>query len=158
MLKMFDIMSNVPYIPSMSSEEKRTWIMGVVTVVAYAAYVAIVLGRADGMPLPEVPYVATLLRTVLGAIVATIVLNIAVAIAEPKGAATTDQRDRQIYRFGEYVGQVFVVIGAVMALALAMAELAHFWIANLLYLSLVLSAALGSLTKIVAYRRGFHPW
>jgi len=66
--------------------------------------------------------------------------------------------DREIYRFGEYIGQSFVVIGGVAALLMAMAEWDHFWIANVIYLTFVLSAMLGSVAKIVAYRRGFQPW
>ena len=41
---------------------------------------------------------------------------------------------------------------------MAMAEADHFWIANVIYLAFVLSAILGSIAKIVAYRRGFQPW
>jgi hypothetical protein len=73
-------------------------------------------------------------------------------------AGKKDQRDREIYRFGEYIGQSFVVIGGVTALLMAMAEWDHFWIANVIYLTFVLSAILGSVTKIIAYRRGFQPW
>jgi hypothetical protein len=86
------------------------------------------------------------------------VLHIAVTIGTPCEAGQKDQRDREIHRFGEYVGQSFLVIGGVAALAMAMAELNHFWIANVVYLAFVLSAILSSLTKIVVYRLGFHPW
>jgi hypothetical protein len=121
----------------MTSEEKRAWIMAVVTVVAYSAYVFIVLGRSENTPL---------------------VLHIAVTMASPKDADQKDQRDREINRFGEYVGQSFVIIGGVAALSMSMAEVNHFWIANVIYLAFVLSSILGSATKIIAYRLGFHPW
>jgi hypothetical protein len=142
----------------MTSEEKRAWVMAVVTAVAYAAYVAIILGRSEGTPLTQVPYVRTMLWSIGLAIVAAIVLHIAVTVGSPEEAGQTDQRDREIHRFGEYVGQSFVVVGGVAALGMAMAELSHFWIANTIYLGFVLSALLGSVTKIVAYRWGFHPW
>ena len=72
-------------------------------------------------------------------------LNIVVAIGLARRTRDQkDQRDREINRFGEYVGQSFVVIGGVAALVLAMAEADHFWIANALYLAFVLSAVLGS--------------
>ena len=48
----------------MSFEEKGTWVYLVVTLGTYLAYVGIILGRADGAPLTEVPYVATMLWTV----------------------------------------------------------------------------------------------
>lgn len=140
----------------MSFEEKRAWIMVVVTTSTYAAYIAIILGRAENVPLTEVPYVSTMLWAIGAAIVANIVLHIAVAIVSPKDADKKDQRDREIHRFGEYIGNSFVVVGAVAALGMAMAELNYFWIANVIYLAFGLSAILSSVAKIVAYRRGFQ--
>ncbi|MFD4142863.1 hypothetical protein [Streptomyces sp. NPDC058572] len=142
----------------MALEEKRAWIMLVVTIVSYAVYVAVVLGRPAGVPLAEAPYVSALLWTVGAAITASIVLHIVVASFSPKGTNTKDQRDREIHRFGEYIGQSFVVIGGVAGLALAMADLDQFWIANAIYLAFVLSSILGSAAKLVAYRLGFRPW
>ncbi|SCG40648.1 hypothetical protein [Micromonospora coxensis] len=142
----------------MAFEEKRAWIMAAVAVVAYASYVAVVLGRADGIPLADVPYAAALLWTVGGAIVAAIVLHIVVSIVSPEGANQADQRDREIHRVGEHIGQSFVVVGAVAALGMALARWDHFWIANVVYLGFVLSAVVGSAARIVAYRRGFQTW
>ena len=142
----------------MSFEEKRAWIMLVVSVCAYAIYMSIIAGRAGGAPLAGVTYAETMLWSIGGAIVAGIILNIGAAIAAPKEADRKDERDREIHRFGEYVGQSFVVLGGVTALGLALAEAAYFWIANAIYLAFVLSAVLGSTAKLVAYRRGFQPW
>ncbi|MCU1506080.1 MAG: hypothetical protein QOG18_2584 [Microbacteriaceae bacterium] len=142
----------------MSSEEKRAWIMLVVAIGGYASYLAIILARAGGAPLAEVSYVATMLWTIGGAIVVSIVVNILVGIFSPRSAGTKDARDREISRFGEYTGQAFLVIGGVAALILAMAEIPHFWIANAVYLAFVLSAVLGSIAKVVAYRRGLPTW
>lgn len=142
----------------MSFEEKSAWIMGVVAAVSYAAYLAVVLGLAVSAPLPEVPYVAPLLWTVGASILASIVLHAVLRMLSGKGAGLKDQRDKEIYRFGEYVGQSFLVLGGVAALVMAMAQVAHFWIANAIYLAFFLSAILGSVAKVVAYRRGFQPW
>ncbi|MEC3977141.1 hypothetical protein [Amycolatopsis sp. H20-H5] len=142
----------------MAYEEKRAWIMAVVAVAAYAVYLAVVLARASGRPLAEVPYVTALLWTVGAAILATIVLNIVARIASPRDSGRADQRDREIGRFGEHLGQSFVVLGAVAALVMALAEVRYFWIANAVCLAFFLSAILGSAAKIVAYRRGFQPW
>jgi hypothetical protein len=142
----------------MSFEEKSAWIMGVVAVGSYSVYLAIVLGLAGGTPLTEVSYVAPLLWTVGASIAASIALHAVMGISSPRDAGKKDQRDKEIHRFGEYIGQSFVVIGGVAALLMAMAELDHFWIANVIYLTFVLSAILGSVAKIVAYRRGFQPW
>ncbi len=142
----------------MAHEEKQAWIMAVVTVVTYAVYVTVILGRAGSTPLADVPYAATLLWSIGAAIVAAIVLSIVVAIAAPKEAGKKDQRDREITRFGDHVGNSFVVIGSMSALVMSLLELDHFWIANVVYLTFALSAVLGSVAKIVAYRWGFHPW
>jgi hypothetical protein len=138
----------------MAFEEKRAWIVLVVAVVGYAAYLAVILGRAGDAPLPEVPYVAAMLWTNGAGIAGAIVLNIAVAIASRGDVGKPDQRDREIGRFGEYAGQSFLVIDGLAALGLSMAELDHFWISNVIYLGFVLSAILGSVAKIFAYRRG----
>lgn len=142
----------------MTHEEKRAWIRLVVAVVGYAAYVVIIVSRANGRPLPEVPYATTLLWTVGAAIVASIVAEIGVAIVNPRASRATDERDREIGRLGEYTGQSFVVIGGVAAMVMAMAEWDWFWIANVVYLCFVLSAVLGGITKVIVYRRSLPQW
>jgi len=142
----------------MPFEEKNAWVMGVLAAGTYTGYLVVILGRAGDTPLAEVPYVAALLWAVGVSIAASIVLHMLFAMFSPKDAHKKDQRDREINRFGEYIGQSFVVIGGVAALGMSMAELDHFWIANAVYLAFVLSAILGSTAKIVAYRRGFQPW
>jgi hypothetical protein len=150
------MVSGLFYLELVTHEEKRAWILGISAIASYAVYLVVVLGRAGGRPLAEVPYVAALLWTVGTSIVATIVASILAAMVSKDGGK--DQRDREIGRFGEYVGHSFVVIGAVAALLLAMAEAPHFWIANAVYLAFTLSAILGSVARIFAYRRGFRPW
>ncbi|TMR21752.1 hypothetical protein ETD86_13895 [Nonomuraea turkmeniaca] len=142
----------------MASEEKRAWIMVVVSVAGYGIYLAIILGRAGPTPLTEVSYVAPLLWSIGGACLASIVLFIVFSLASPADVGKKDQRDREIHRYGEYAGQSFLVAGAIAALVMAMAEWNHFWIANTLYLAFVLSAVLGSTLKIIAYRRGLPAW
>lgn len=142
----------------MAFEEKRAWIMVVVTIAAYLIYLTLILGRAGSTPLPEVAYAGAMLGSIGGAIAAAIALHILVSIITPEGANQKDQRDREIHRFGEYIGQSFVILGGVAALLMALAKLPHFFIANGIYLAFVLSALLGSTAKIVAYRRGLPQW
>jgi hypothetical protein len=142
----------------MSFEERNTWVYAVVTLVAFGVYLVVVLGRAQDTPVADVPYVATMLWTIGAGIAAAIAGRILIAVRWPEDADKRDQRDREIDRFGEYVGQSLVVIGALAALILAMAEIDHFWIANAIYVAFVLSALLSSTAKIFAYRRGFPPW
>ncbi|MFJ9367207.1 hypothetical protein ACIRRA_22685 [Nocardia sp. NPDC101769] len=141
----------------MPYEEKRTWILGVAAVVSYVIYVIVVLARARHTAVVDVAYVAPLLWAVGGSIVVSIVASIAVAIGS-RDRDRTDQRDREIDMRGAEVGNAFVVLGAVAALVLAMANGDRFWIANAIYLGFTLSAVVGAVTKIVAYRRGTWPW
>ncbi|MET9466455.1 hypothetical protein ABZY44_16940 [Streptomyces sp. NPDC006544] len=142
----------------MAFQEKRAWIMAVVSVAGYAVYLALVLGRAGDAPTAQVAYVAPLLWTVGGAIAASILLNVAVAAAVPAEAGVRDQRDKEIGRLGDLAGQSFLVIGAVAALILSMAGADRFWISNAIYLGFVLSAVLGSVVKLAVYRWGFPSW
>jgi hypothetical protein len=143
---------------SMTHEEKRAWIQLVVSVVAYATYAAVVLSRADGRPLPEVPYAAALLWTIGAAIAASIVIEIAIGVVNPRASRVSDVRDKEIGQLGERTGQAFVVIGAVAGMLMAVAEWDWFWIANVIYLCFALSAVLSGLTKVVVYRRSFPQW
>lgn len=143
----------------MAIEEKRAWLTILITVGAYTIYVVTVLGRAGDAPLADVAYAGTLLWTIGGAIVAAIVGHVAIAIAGGHGADRTDERDREINQVSERIGQSLVVIGALAALVMSIAELRHFWIANAVYLAFVLSSVLSSVAKIMAYRKGgFQTW
>lgn len=142
----------------MAFEEKSAWLQGMVALLAYTAYAAVILGRSADVPLAEVPYAGPLLISIGAAIAVSIVAHIAIATIAPEGAGQKDQRDREIERFGDHIGQSLVVVGGVAALILALTESAHFWIANALYLGFVLSALLASTARIVAYRHGFHQW
>jgi MFS family permease len=136
----------------MSYEEKSSWILGVVAVVAFAVYLVITLGQATTQPLIDTPYVATMLWTIGGAIAVSIVLSIVVGLFSR--SRKRDQRDREFSRFGETVGHGFLVAGALAALIMAWLEWDWFWIANVIYLAFVLSGIVSSIARIVAYRRG----
>ncbi|QFY09300.1 hypothetical protein GBF35_23925 [Nonomuraea phyllanthi] len=139
----------------MSSEEKRAWIYAVVGVGVAAVYFVTVLSQVPGADVARIAYVQPMLVAIGAAIGLGIVVAIVAAIASPKDAGRADERDRQIHRMGEYVGFYVMSIAALVPLALAMAEAAHFWIANALYLAFVLATVASSVVKIVLYRRGF---
>jgi hypothetical protein len=138
----------------MDTEQKSSWIQLILAIATYAVYLVLLLGRAGETAFPETPYVDLLLWTIGGSIVASIVLHIFFAPRLFK----KDQRDREIGRFGDAMGQAFVVIGALGAMVLALFEFDGFWIANVVYLCFVLSAILSSIAKIVAYRSGMPRW
>ena len=134
----------------MSFEEKGNWVYLVVSVVTYVAYLSVILGRAQDVPLTDVPYVSTMLWTIGIAIVLSIAGNIVVAISKPSEADKSDVRDKDINRFGGVV----LAVGMLAPFVLALTESDYFWIANAMYLAFVLSAFTSSVVKVVAYRRG----
>ena len=138
----------------MSYEEKGTWVYLVTSAVAYAVYLAIILGRLRNVPVAEVQYVPVLLWTTGASIVASIVGRVVVETASPSDSRRGDVRDRDVSRFGEYASRWCLVAGAAAALVMAMAKVDYFWIANVIYLGFVLWAVAGSVLKLVAYRRG----
>ncbi len=142
----------------MAHEEKRAWIMLVVTVVAYATYVVVVLARASGASITTTAYVAPLVWSIGLAILANIVLDIATSMGMPRSERRRDTRDKEIARVADLTGQSFLVIGGLAALVLSLVEADWFWISNVLYLGFVLSAVLGAATRIAGYRGGFQTW
>ena len=143
----------------MSYEEKGTWVYLAVSIAGYGVYLSLLLPQlASGVAVEDVDYVAPMLWTIGGAIVAAIVGRILVEIVFPSESTKGDVRDREIDRLGTRVGGSFVVIGALGALVLSMLEVHWFWIANVVYLCFVLSALLESITRLVAYRRGVPTW
>lgn len=142
----------------MPFEEKIVWALGSLSIVTYAVYLAVMIPRLGSNDISEVPYVDAMIWTIGGSIVVSIILSIIIAILSPKTAGKKDQRDREINRYGEYVGQGFVVAGALAAMVMAWFELDGFWIANAVYLAFILSAILSSITKVVGYRAGLPRW
>ena len=136
----------------MSYDEKNSWVFLVTAVIGYATYLILLAILGPGA------YVPLLLWTVGGAIVVNILASIIVSATNPREADKRDQRDREVKAFGDRIGQAFVVIGAVAALVLAMFETPWFWIANAVYLGFVLSAVVGSVASLVAYRKGLPAW
>jgi heme/copper-type cytochrome/quinol oxidase subunit 2 len=138
----------------MSFDEKGTWITLVLMVVVPAAYAAYLLGQVGETPVAEISYVGPMIIAIGVTVVAAIVAHIVVAVARPSEADKRDARDREINRFGEYVGATVLGVAVIGVLALTMAEVAYFWIGNALYLALTLQAVSSSAVKLVAYRRG----
>jgi MFS family permease len=139
----------------MSHEEKGTWIYAIATIGAFGYYLVWLILKAQTTPPTEIAYVPTMLWIIGIAIIANIVGQIFVGIVSGKGTTKKDQRDLEIYKYGEYIGQSFVILGAVIALGLAMLKLDHFWIANVICGAFVLSALTSSLARLIAYRTGF---
>jgi len=139
----------------MSFQEKSTWVYAVVAVIVSGIYYATVLGHVQNTPVTEIAYQGPMLATIGLGIALSIIGHVAAAISSPKEADKSDERDKNIIRFGEYVGSFALYAGALLALGLALAEFEHFWIANTIYSTFIVGALVTSAVKIVAYRRGF---
>lgn len=146
----------------MGYEERNAWVGLVVGIATMLAYVALLVTAADGGPVSEVDYQPLMIGTIAVAIavviVATIGVNIVSGIVTGDREFRRDQRDKEISRFGELVGRAFLVIGALAALLMAMAEWEYFWIANALFAGFAISAAAEGIAKVIAYRRGLPQW
>ena len=138
----------------MTYEEKGAWVYLVVTLGTFAAYVGVVLQRAGGEPLTEVAYRGPLLWSVGISIGLSIIGRIAFEVAKPSETHKLDARDKDIHRFGEYIGGSVLAVAMVGPFALAMLEVDHFWIVNAMYAVFAVSTLVGTVTRLIAYRRG----
>lgn len=137
----------------MAPGERAAWVRLALAVVAYPVYAAIVLVRGAGGPLVDADY-----GLVLGiGVVAVVVAGALLTWILGGYRGERDERDLLIEKWSDRIGHSVVVLGAVVALALALFEAHHFWIANAIVLGFALSAVLGAVARIYAYRRGFSP-
>ena len=141
----------------MSYEERRIWVYLVTSAGAYGVYLVIVVGRVLHTPVAQVPYGWPLLWTSVASMIASMVGLMLVETARPSDSYRSDVRDKDISRFGEHTSRWFVIAGAGAAFGMAVARWDYFWIANVIYLGFVLWAIVGSVLKLVAYRRGLRP-
>jgi NADH:ubiquinone oxidoreductase subunit 6 (subunit J) len=138
--------------------EKSNWVVLVVAVPTLLVYAVLVVPQVLDKPITDVSWVEPMILAIVGFVVANILGNVAVAAINPSEADQNDQRDREIDRFGERVGNWLIAAGAVAALVLAMAKADHFWIANAIFLAGMAGALLSSATKIAAYHGPFQRW
>lgn len=139
-------------------EERIAWVQLVVTVVGAIFYVVWTLQEAAGGPLTDVVWWPIMLWTIGGGIVLSILLSIlwglGAGLRDPDGVGASDQRDRDISRMAARVGQSFLVIAGLGVLVLCAFEADWFWIANTMFFGFLLSAFVGGVASVVAYRRG----
>jgi hypothetical protein len=139
----------------MSFEEKSTWLTAVLFVAVPLVYLAIVLPQLATTPVADIAYQVPMLVAVGVSILLAIGAVILVGLTSPKDAGKADQRDKDVARFGEYVGGNTLGALMIVPFLLALAEVDSFWIAHSIYLGLLIAAFIGAVAKIVAYRRGF---
>ena len=139
-------------------EERNAWAGLIVSPLVMVAYVVLVLQNAGGGPLTDVDWFPLMLWVIGGGIVATIVVSIGwgliAGIRDPDGVGRSDIRDRDISRMGGRVEQGFVVIAGLGVIALCAVGADVFWIANTMFAGFAVSAFIGCIARVIAYRRG----
>lgn len=138
----------------MSFQEKSAWAMFAIMLTVYGWYFVVLFDRLGDQELREIAYRGMLLTTVLALGFLAIVSHIVLAVVNPKDAETADVRDREINRFGEYVGGYVLGAAAFFALVMAVLETDHFWIANVILAGMVMSELVSLGTRLVLYRQG----
>jgi hypothetical protein len=147
----------------MSTEERGQWVYLVAIVVTYGAYLVITFGQLGQTAPADIDYVPTMLwaigigivLAIVGRIVVEIGAGIAAEMAGRDQSHEADVRDRDIGRFGEYFAGSVLGVGMVIPFVLTLAEFEYFWIANAMFLAFGVAAVVGTVIKLVAYRRGF---
>ena len=139
-------------------EERNIWSSLIVSVIGMTVYTVIVLQQAAGGPVTDVDWVPIMLWTIggsiVGAIIVSIVWGILAGMRDPDGVGTSDERDRGISRMSERVGQSFLVIAGLGVIVECAFELDWFWIANTMFYGFAVSAIVGGIASVIAYRRG----
>jgi 4-hydroxybenzoate polyprenyltransferase len=138
--------------------EKSNWVVLAVAVPTLLVYAVLVVPQLLAKPLAEVSWVPPMILAIVGFVVANILGNVAAAAINPREAELEDERDREIDRHGERIGNWVIAAGGVTALILAMAMAHQFWIANAIFLGGIAGAIVSSVVKISAYRGSFRRW
>ncbi len=140
----------------MTMEEKRAWVVGgaaVVSLVGYAIWISLLLTD----PITDTPFVVPML-----VLVGLPGLVVAVAVIWLRAITPDDENEvegprRRIVTTGDQIAQWILLVGALTALLLALAEADRFWIAHALYAAFVLSALIGAGDRLIAHRRSAQP-
>lgn len=138
----------------MGYKERGTYIDLIVAVGVFLKYAWDIFRLQQEGPLTQVAFRGPMFNAILVSVAATIVLHIVYAILSGNNDTQEDQRDRQISRYGDWLSLYPLASCAMAGLLLAMYDQHHFWIANAIFVGFFASSVVGSVTRLVAYRRG----
>ena len=139
----------------MSFRNKSALVTIVALLIASAVYVVSLVSAAGGKPLVDVAYQPYLIGFVIVLVIVSVVGQIAVAVRSPKEAtAPRDERERLITWRAGSVSAYVLEVGAFLAIALAMAQVDWFWIANTVLALWVLAEIVDGGVQLSLSRRG----
>ncbi|MBX2804136.1 MAG: hypothetical protein KTR31_41125 [Myxococcales bacterium] len=139
----------------MSFEERQTWIHGVVTALVCGAYFVAMGVLASRGEVAQIAYGRWLLAAMGVSVALHVALTVASMVANPDDGDRSDERDETIERRSLGVGLWALVAGGLGAMALGLAEVAHFWVVNAIFAGFVGMTLVQAVVKIQMYRRGF---
>ena len=146
----------------MGYAERLTWTQLVSSLIATGVYFALVIPQLSAAPASEIDWGWPMLWCMLGGIAisigGSIIWGIVAGMRDPDQEHRLDQRDREIERFGDRIGQAFLVIGGVAALVLSALRADWFWIGHAVFIGFFLSAVVGGIARLIGHRRGFQEW
>lgn len=138
--------------------ERAAWAGLITSVVTMVVYVVLILNGANGGDLATVDWFPPMLWTIGGGIVLSILITILWGIVagmrDRASATASDIRDRDISRLGGRVESAFLVIAGLGVIVLCAVGADVFWIANTMFLGFAVSAFVGGIARVIAYRRG----
>ncbi|WP_245958530.1 hypothetical protein [Microbacterium bovistercoris] len=139
-------------------QERVAWAQLIASVITLAGYVVVVLVQADGGDLASVDWLPLMLWTIGAGIVLSILISVVWGIIagmrDREATTASDIRDRDISRLGGRVEHAFLVIAGLGVIALCGIGAGLFWIANTMFLGFAVSALIGGIARVIAYRRG----
>ena len=140
---------------SLSLEEKALWIYLVSCLLTYSGYSIFLFWQSANMPLIETGYEQAMIMSIGAVIFINILGRILLAVMYSRDAYNKDIRDKEINRFGEYVGCSLLAFTVLIPFGMVLYEVDHFWIAHTMYAAFALSTLTATTVKLVAYQRGF---
>jgi hypothetical protein len=138
----------------MSFEERGVWAVLLSSAGGYVVYLAIVVPRLLHTPAAHVSYIAPLVVTTVAWAIIALVVRSALEAVRPSDTGNSDVRDRDIARLAEHASRWCLIAGSTAGCCMAFNHWDYFRIANVTYLGLALWLMVGSVFRLVAYRRG----
>lgn len=127
--------------------------MGASLIVAYISYLVAVVNHLDGGAITEVRYQWAAVVAAGVVVVLAAITHMAIAAVDPQDKPRRDAASNAIRRYSRSTGATVLSAAAVLGMALAMAEAAHFWIANVILAGLVVAEVVAAGSEILTYRR-----
>lgn len=148
----------------LTTSERAAWIAAVLTPLTVLGYLAVVVPQLTSGPVSAIGWQGAMLwaiginfvGTIVVTILATIVAGIGAGLRHEELDTASDERDRDIDRYGGRVALGIAAAGLLAALVLAMLELEPFWIGNAVFLIGAVGATAGAIAQVRAYRGVFR--